>query len=210
MRDAYLNDKTTDFYKLVSAEANLERIPAKVVSLGLMYGEGKEKLARDLGVSVDRAMQIKETFSNANPFIAMMAELAMARAENNGYIKTILGRRRRFDLWEPKWGRNSEYEPPLPMEAAHGKWEGKVPLKRAYTYKALNALIQGSAADMTKAAMVLVYKEMGKIPLLTVHDELDYSIGGEKDAALIQFRMENCVNLTIPINAEPYIGKHWK
>jgi DNA polymerase I-like protein with 3'-5' exonuclease and polymerase domains len=207
VRDAYLSDKTMDFYPLVAKAAGLERKPAKDLTLGICYGEGKDKIANDLGKTVEQAMGILAVFNEANPFVKQLADAAMKQAENHGYIKTLLGRRCHFDLYEPaKYGHG---EPALRFEAAKKRWPNWK-IKRAYTYKALNRLIQGSAADMTKQAMLTCWQDLKRIPLLTVHDELDYSVPGQNEAASLQFRMENCVDMTVPIYAELDLGRHWK
>jgi DNA polymerase I-like protein with 3'-5' exonuclease and polymerase domains len=76
-------------------------------------------------------------------------------------------------------------------------------------HKALNALIQGSSADMTKKAMLMVYNETGLVPHLQVHDELDYSVESEEQANKIKSLMENCVKLRIPIKADLTLGDSW-
>ena len=92
----------------------------------------------------------------------------------------------------------------LPHEAAlaeHGPG-----IKRAYTYKALNRLIQGSAADMTKKAMVDLYKE-GIIPHIQVHDELDISVNNNEDK--IKEIMESAVDLEVPNKVDYESGPNW-
>ena len=104
----------------------------------------------------------------------------MNRAQDSGKIRTLLGRRCRFNLWEPnQFGIHKalNHEDAL---AEHGPG-----IKRAFTYKALNKLIQGSAADMTKKAMVDLYKE-GIIPHIQVHDELDISVESPEHAEKIK------------------------
>ena len=81
-------------------------------------------------------------------------------------------------------------------------------IRRAYTYKALNRLIQGSAADMTKKAMIELHKE-GIIPHVQVHDELDISIGSEKEAQRIKDIMEGAVELEVPNKVDYEFGKNW-
>jgi len=81
-------------------------------------------------------------------------------------------------------------------------------IKRAYTYKALNKLIQGSAADMTKKSMVELYKE-GIIPHIQIHDELDLSIIGEEEAKKIIEIMENAVTLEVPNKVDYEVGDNW-
>ena len=81
-------------------------------------------------------------------------------------------------------------------------------IRRAFTYKALNKLIQGSAADMTKKAMVDLYKEC-IIPHIQVHDELDISVVNPLEAAKIKDIMENAVDLEIPNKVDYESGKNW-
>ena len=150
---------------------------------------------------------------SANPFISDIANSCMEKAQRAGFIVTLLGRRRRFNLWEPKdaWALRRENVDctPVSLKAAGDKWPNKE-LQRAYCYKALNALIQGSSADMNKAAMLQNYEQHKKIPLSTVHDELNYSVPDKDQALKLQYVMENCVDLTVPIYAEMHYGEHWK
>lgn len=213
MRDLYLNDKKTDFHMVTARISGLERKPAKDLGFGICYGEGKDKIARDLGRTVEQAMLILRKFNEAVPFITGLSERVMEQADRVGYIRTLLGRHRHFDFWEPvkayDMKQRGQEVMPLKLEAAKAAWPGDR-LKRAYTFKALNALIQGSSADMIKAAMVKVYKETKRVPLLQVHDELDYSVPGMFEATQIQYRMENAVECTVPILADLHLGEHWK
>ena len=130
-------------------------------------------------------------------------ESVMSRAQEAGKVRTLLGRLCRFHLWEPnQFGIHKA----LPHDAAlaeHGPG-----IKRAFTYKALNRLIQGSAADMTKKAMIELHKE-GIIPHLQVHDELDISIGSEKEAQKIKDIMEGAVELEVPNKVDYECGPNW-
>ena len=127
----------------------------------------------------------------------------MRRAQDRGRVRTLLGRRCRFDLWEPtQFGIHK----PLPHDAAlaeHGPG-----IKRAYTYKALNRLIQGSAADMTKKAMIDLHRE-GIIPHIQVHDELDISIKDDQHAEKIKEIMESAVDLEVPNKVDYEVGPNW-
>lgn len=213
MRDMYLNDKKTDFHMVTARISGLERKPAKDLGFGICYGEGLDKMARDLGVTRERAKQILTQFNETIPFVKGLSDKVMAQAERVGYIKTLLGRHRHFDYWEPVTAYDMKNKGiqviPKKIEAAKAEWPS-LRLKRAFTHKALNALIQGSSADMTKQAMLTVYKELGQVPLLQVHDELDYSVDSEFAATSIQYRMENAVNVTVPILADLHLGEHWK
>tara|TARA_R100001443_G_scaffold75017_1_gene82583 strand:- start:149 stop:463 length:315 start_codon:yes stop_codon:yes gene_type:complete len=81
-------------------------------------------------------------------------------------------------------------------------------LKRAYTYKALNRLIQASAADMTKQAMVNLYKQ-GLVPLIQIHDEIAMSVKSESDAKNVANIMETAVELEVPNLCDVEIGPSW-
>ena len=81
-------------------------------------------------------------------------------------------------------------------------------LKRAYTYKALNRLIQASAADMTKKAMVDLY-QMGHLPMLQVHDELCMSVKSREEAESIAKVMEDAVPLEVPSKCDVEVGPNW-
>jgi DNA polymerase I-like protein with 3'-5' exonuclease and polymerase domains len=81
-------------------------------------------------------------------------------------------------------------------------------IKRAYTYKALNKLIQGSAADMTKKAMIDLYKE-GIVAHIQIHDELDLSVESEDHAKKIIEIMENAVKLEVPNKVDYESGENW-
>ena len=81
-------------------------------------------------------------------------------------------------------------------------------IKRAFTYKALNRLIQGSAADMTKISMVNLYKE-GIVPHIQIHDELDVSVESPEQAEKIIKVMEQAVKLEVPNKVDYEKGKNW-
>jgi DNA polymerase I-like protein with 3'-5' exonuclease and polymerase domains len=183
-----------DLHQMVADIAGITRKQAKVVNLGIMYGMGVGKLAAQLGVSDVEAKNIIEEHRTKVPFVKQLAEVASKQAEKNGQIRTVLGRLCRFHLWEPT---SFGYNQPLPLEEAKEKYGGVNRLRRAFTYKALNKLIQGSAADQTKKAMADCYAE-GLIPLLTVHDELCFSVEGEEQAARIKHIMETGLPLRIP------------
>ena len=106
----------------------------------------------------------------------------MNRANQIGSIRTYLGRRCKFDMWEPSWYDPGVFHKAVSHDEALTKWGGSI--KRAGTYKALNRLIQGTAADQTKKAMVDCYAE-GLLPMLTVHDELCFNIENDEQVKRI-------------------------
>jgi len=198
--EAY-KDGEADFHQIVAEMADIPRSQAKTINLGLFYGMGKNKLQAELGINEDKAKDLFKQYHNRVPFVKTLMDSVMRKAADNGRIRTWLGRRCRFNLWEPnQYGIHKA----LPHDAAlaeHGPG-----IRRAYTYKALNKLIQGSAADMTKKAMVELHKE-GIIPHIQVHDELDISVKGNADK--IKEIMESAVELEVPNKVDYESGSNW-
>jgi DNA polymerase I-like protein with 3'-5' exonuclease and polymerase domains len=235
--DAYDTDPKADFHQTVADMAKIPRGQAKVINLGLFYGMGKAKLEAELGVSKDKAKELFDTYHGKVPFVKQLTNQLMSAAQDQGRIKTILNRKCRFPKYEPilkgsDWGRfvpAQDHERMLELQAM-GEFmkdeEGEFIKdkdgnkqknywhenghRRAFTYKALNKLIQGSAADMTKKAMLELYKE-GITPHIQIHDELDISIPlGEKDNSddIIKI-METAVKLQIPNKVDYESGPNW-
>jgi len=199
---SYKNEDA-DFHKIVADMANIPRLQAKTINLGLFYGMGKNKLQAELGVSKLKAEELFKTYHDKVPFVKQLMDATMKRAQDSGKIRTLLGRLCRFPLWEPnQFGIHKA----LPHDQAlleHGPG-----IRRAYTYKALNRLIQGSAADMTKKAMIDLHKE-GIIPHIQVHDELDISVKDDKEAKQIVQIMESSVELEVPNKVDYEAGENW-
>mgnify|MGYP003116465551 FL=1 len=202
-KEKYKNDFSTDFHKIVSEMADIPRDKAKTINLGKFYGMGKNKLKGELGVPDEEASRIIRQYDSRVPFVKQLMNHASDRAERRGQIRTLLGRLCHFHLWEPsQFGVHK----PLSHEAAlqeHGPG-----IKRAFTYKALNKLIQGSAADMIKKAMLDLYKEK-IIPLIQIHDELNISIKDKAESDKVIEIMENAVSLEVPNKVDYEKGKHW-
>ena len=195
-------DKDADFHQIVADIANISRKEAKIINLGLSYGMGKDKLTKQLGISPEEAELLFDQYHERVPFIRGLRDSASRMGANRGFVKTILGRKCRFNLYEP-FDRS---ETPLPLEKAMDEYGGR--LKRAYTYKAMNRLIQGSAADMTKKAMLDLYKE-GLLAHTQVHDELNISIKDKKECEKVIEIMRDCIDLKVPNKVDAEIGKSW-
>ena len=190
--DAYHNGEA-DFHTMVAKITNLKRRQAKTINLGLFYGMGRAKLQAQLGVTEAKAKELLDTYHSYVPFVKQLIYHTMDRAQDRGWIRTILGRKCRFNMWEPTtFGMHK----PQTFEEASLE-HGSRNIKRAFTYKALNKLIQGSAADMTKKAMVNLKKE-GLLPMIQLHDELNISFETEQQADKIKEIMEEAVPLKIP------------
>jgi len=173
--ELYKDDPTTDFHQAVADLCNIDRKTAKNINFGLAYGMGQRKLSAELGLTASDSAELFATYHGRAPFVKALAELASTTAARRGHIFSYAGRRHRFPLFEPiKWDADAI---PLPYKQAVEAY-GRV--RRAKTHKALNALIQGSAADIMKLAMVKVWEsgvcDVLGAPLLTVHDELDWSV----------------------------------
>jgi DNA polymerase I-like protein with 3'-5' exonuclease and polymerase domains len=199
--EAYAN-ADADFHQTVADLIGIERKQAKTIGLGLMYGMGKNKLATMLGVDTDEANNLIGKYNTKAPFVKALSDKCMQKASSEGVIRTKLGRKCRFDMWEPKdFGIHTAER----FDNASAKY-GADNIKRAFTYKALNRLIQGSAADQTKQAVVDCYK-LGYLPMLQIHDELCFSIKDEKDVEIIKNAMEKCIELKVPSLVDVALGK---
>jgi len=233
--EAYQEDPKTDFHQIVADMAEIDRKEAKTINLGLFYGMGKAKLQNELNVSKDKADELFNTYHGRVPFVKQLMNKVMTAAQSKGQIKTLLGRRCRFPKYEPilrgsDWGTfvpAEDHDTMLELKemGPHLKdRDGNIlkdtkgnpkknywynnSTRRAFTYKALNKLIQGSAADMTKKAMVDLYKE-GLIGHIQIHDELDFSIESESQAKKIKDIMENAVDLKVPNKVDYESGPNW-
>lgn len=187
---------------------DLPRKPIKTINFGLIYGMGKASLIRRLKLSKSQGNDLFAAYHKSLPFANETLEATMGEADRLGYITTILGRRSRFDLFEPREGEG----PALPYRAALAKY-GHV--KRAYLHKALNRRLQGSAADLMKRAMWVCWKDgifdATGVPSLTVHDELDFSDPGGRDEAFAEMKrvMEQALPLRVPVRADYDAGPDW-
>jgi DNA polymerase I-like protein with 3'-5' exonuclease and polymerase domains len=206
--EAYNEDPNTDFHTMVAEMANIPRKQAKVVNLAMMYGMGVGKLSEQLDISMDDAKSLINQYHKRVPFVKGLMNGVMNRLNDkasSGSIRSILGRKCRFDRWEPDTFAMNKA---LPYQEAVQEYGATTRLKRAYTYKALNRLIQASAADMTKKAMVDLYKE-GLVPLTQIHDEIAMSVKDKEQAKYIADIMTKAVPLQVPNKCDIEIGPSW-
>ena len=192
-----------DFHQAVADLAGIERKQAKTINLGLMYGMGKNKLMAELGLLKEQAEKLIQQYHQKAPFVKQLMDAVSRKANDAGKIRTLQGRVCHFELWQPaQFGIHK----PLPLEQARKEY-GE-PLKRAFTYKALNRLIQGSAADMTKKCMIDLYNE-GILPHIQIHDEVDISIESDKKAERVIEIMESAIELKVPNKVDYEKGFNW-
>ena len=204
-----------DFHQIVADMANISRTQAKTINLGLFYGMGKAKLQAELGLSTkDEATKLFNKYHDSVPFVKDLMDAISRDGSAFGYIKTFGGRKCRFDKWEIAEWNNGKFTAPMSKADAEAAYYKKYPkaenanIRRAFTYKALNKLIQGSDADMTKQSMLNLHNE-GIVPHIQIHDELDISVESNGQAKKIIEIMENAVKLKIPNKVDYESGNNW-
>tara|TARA_R110000824_G_scaffold52675_3_gene146007 strand:- start:7202 stop:8980 length:1779 start_codon:yes stop_codon:yes gene_type:complete len=179
-KNLYCAHPETDFYSFTASAAGIERNLAKTITLGRCYGLGIKSLSETLNIEYEEAEDLLNLFDDKNPFIKELTYFCQNEAKQKGYIKTILGRRKHFD----KEGKDH--------------------------FKAINALIQGSAADMTKKAMLDVWDTLKLVPYMQVHDELSYGVNHLQEANLIKVLVENCLpQMEVPMITDMKLGDTW-
>lgn len=226
---AYRANPKQDFYSLIMEICKKERRPSKTLYLSVTYGQGLKAFSAEVGVSQDVGKAMRDEFNERLPFIHLLAEKCMRLASTRGYIKTLCGRKRHFNYWEPTDAfqmRERKYQlqrerkltpdlareldtTPRELEAAQKQWPEKQ-IARAMCHKALNALCQASSADMMKAGLVKGYEEDKRVPYITVHDEIGGGVTDEDDSNKWIHTMESCVTMCIPVKMDAHIGKSWK
>ncbi len=219
----YRNNPDADFHQMAADLTGLARKDVKAINFGVVYGMGAAKLALGMGISLDEAKALLAQFKEEAPFMSGMLDQCSNVAAGRGFIKTILGRKRRFETWEVKFwdGKHTqiEYVDTKDLDARLEKLGTAVSGKprRAFTHKALNALLQGSAADLMKQAMVQMWEDglfNVLTPHLTVHDEFNSSVPdtAEGREAFEEMRriMETTMTLQVPIRADGSLAANWR
>ena len=221
-----------DFHQIVADMANISRKQAKTINLGLFYGMGKIKLQKELGLDQRQARELFNEYHGRVPFVRQLSQELITFAKDNRLLFTLYDRFCRFNKWEttnkewnPEINRFNEvplYTKEQAMEAFKAEMldkykENKIDANYmdyfdryytpAFTYKALNKLIQGSAADMTKKSMVDLY-EKGIIPHIQIHDELCFSIK-DHEPKLIKETMEQTIPLEVKNKVDYESGPNW-
>ncbi len=202
--EKYNTDPDTDFHQTVADMAGITRKQAKAINLGLAYGMGVTKLSEELGMTVEEGKALFAEYHEKVPFMRGLSSRCSRVAGKQGRVRTLLGRKCRFDKWEPsQFGTRKFYQS---YDEAHKVHGGAI--RRAFTYKAMNRLIQGSAADMTKEAMRQLWDE-GFLPHLQIHDELDFSVENKEQEKRIKEIMETCVEISVPVLVDVETGPSW-
>ena len=210
LRAQYNADPWTDYHdwtgELIKAQTGqkLARAYVKAINFGLLYGMGKTTLAKTLGVSRAKGNEIFDTYHASAPFAQATAEHYTDMAQSTGLVRTILGRRARYEHFTLG---NQTYTAEEAVRVGA--------TRRVGTHTALNRVLQGSAADLLKIAMLKawqagVFDDTG-VPLLTVHDELDFSDPGNAEPAFAELKniMENAIDLNVPVRVSDEQGPTW-
>lgn len=171
------------------------RESAKRVNFGIIYGLTAYGLSRDLGISVEEAQRFIEAYFLRYPRVEEYLKAQIKKAEDEGFVTTILGRRRY-------------------ITEIKNKNQG---IRQFAQRQAVNAPIQGSASDLIKLAMVEIHKELAARKLaskmvLQIHDELVFDVPQQETKTLVNLvrdKMENVMKLDVPIKVDIKVGKNW-
>lgn len=208
-REKFRSDPKTDYHQLVADITGLPRRQAKTLNLAIIYGRGAASTAEEMALSLDDAKVLIGRHREALPFATSLADVVRAAVEARGYVRTLSGRRCRFPYWEPADWKKSRGATPVPLWKAKKQWPGER-LRRAWLHKVLNRLIQGSAADQTKKAMLDVWRAgLGRHVLVQVHDELDLSCPDRGTAERVAGIMRDAVRLEVPSVVDLKSGASW-
>jgi len=243
LRQRYINDPTTDYHMDVygnvapllgwntdftkvadkhgkldwNDEIKLKRRPIKNVNFGLLYGQSAKSLAYKAGFSGKQADDFFAAYHKGAPYVKPTMKNIGEEVQKYGYVTTLLGRRIRFNYWEPINKNYDNPELPLHYNAAVSKWGAGI--KRAYEYRGVNYKFQGSEPDLMKSGMRAlwnsgVFDYVGGVPLITVHDELDFSVPDDSPQTreafdYIQRTMQDIIKLRIPVFVDESNGPSW-
>jgi len=173
-----------------------QRARAKAVNFGILYGSSAYGLARQLGIAAGEAQETIDAYFAQYEGVRRFLDETIRQAREQGFVRTLLGRRRA-----------------LPDLASRNRT-----LRQAAERMATNTVIQGTAADLIKKAMVEVDETLraeglGARMLLQVHDELVFELPGseqERLSALVRERMEGVAELAVPLTVEIGVGTSWR
>lgn len=224
--EKYLRDPNTDFHNMVVDMTGLIRQRAKDCNFAKSYGAGKYKFALMTGMELEEAERVMGQYDEEMPFVKQLMSKCTKAADQRGYIVMLDGARMHFNFWEAAWLTKEErdrgwreHHPMGECELDEARrrtqqkdhpWYG-ARLKRAFTHKAGNGLIQGGAARMGKMAMREMWRA-GYVPLLQIHDEFPCSVAREKDGKRIGEIMRGVgseFKARVPFRVDEEYGHNW-
>ena len=203
----YCDDPRADFHNFVVSITHIARKHAKIINFGMMFGMGREKLARSLGLTLEQSDEILEMYHQKLPWIKGLSGFCEQRAQARGFVRLIDGARCHFDHWEPAHRGKGGAEIMLRQPAAREMWPDRR-LRRAKTRNAMNRVVSGSAARQTKMAMVQCYRE-GLVPMISMHDELCFSVDRQEQGERAAEIMKTVVELVVPVAVDLEYGRSW-
>lgn len=219
LRFAYNNNPKQDYHR--ATQDNIKRLTGKELSRGItkncsflgLYGGGDSKLAKTAGIPLEEAKTVYRVFHQGATYVKPTINMFIKQAEKDGYIKSFLGRRIRFRLWEPAGYGKKGY--PLPYSQALDAYGTDI--KLAGLYKATNYCVQSTTAEILKQGMLNCYEnglfDNELTVRLTVHDELVWSIIDSNkymnNFKEIAYVLENAILLKVPMIYEWNKGSNW-
>jgi DNA polymerase-1 len=220
LRETYNNDPKTDYHTVVQNNVKkitgieIDRKPIKNINFGLLYGQSERGLAYKAGFTEAQAKDVFKAYHQGATYVKPTMDAIAQEVHEFGYIKTVMGRRTRFNLWEKKgFGERST---PIPYDQALSRYGSNI--IRSNAFRGVNYKLQGSAADVIKKAMLACFTngvfEVTGMPKLQVHDELDFSVKSyskeQKEAYNeMEYLLENALKLNIPVKVETGEGPNW-
>ncbi len=186
---AFLNNEDIHLQtakKLFGKDAYEKRNIAKSINFGLIYGMGAKKLSETINVSLKEAKEFIEKYFENFPTVKEFLEETKQKAHNQGYIQTLLKRRRYFNF------------------------QTSAKYIAAYEREAVNTLFQGSAADIIKKAMIEIKEKFPHSKMvLQIHDELIFEITNKDEVYEYKNIMENSFKLEVPLKVDISFAKKW-
>jgi DNA polymerase-1 len=220
LRETYRKDKKADYHKTVQGRVldltgmHIDRKPVKNINFGLLYGLTQKKLAYTAGFDEGQAQGVFAAYFQGAPYVKPTMQMIADEVQANGFVRSVLGRRCRFNEWEP--ATRGTRGTPLPYDQAIRQYGSFI--RRAYDYRGVNYKFQSSEPDIMKSGMRAclnagVFDAVG-VPRLTVHDELDFSVRDDTPETreafeFIQHTMENTVKLRVPVFVDCERGPNW-
>lgn len=208
-RQLYVDDPATDFHQLVADWTGLGRKMAKNVNFAKAYGAGLAKFGLMTGLDEDAARDVISKYDAELPFVRDLGYACADRATFAGYVKMLDGARSHFDFWVPRSRDRAREDFSYARSKAEAeRWWPHQELRRLDDHKAMNRLIQGSAARQTKLWMRACWRE-GFLPLLQMHDELTFSVTSLDQVRRIQALGRDIVELSVPMKVDAEVGASW-
>jgi DNA polymerase I-like protein with 3'-5' exonuclease and polymerase domains len=208
--DNYRNNPNADYHQYVAELAELDRKSAKQTNFMKIYGGGAAAIALKTGLSLEKAQKCVEKYDAALPFAKKLSQIYQHQAECTGITEIMGGAKRHWNRYEAPWKGDtpcSLEEARLRVADPEHPWFGQK-LRRAKTYRALNAAIQGDAAIHVKTWMLACFRE-GITPSLQIHDELLCNVTTREQGETIARLGEEAIKLLVPMRVDLKFGPNW-